>query len=138
MSEKMTMTTSPMEKIFGKGALEVERKIPGTRPSEDNSARYISFDDPDSIPELFNSVVRQIEPPLMKGGGVVLEGARLKLPDGTQFFAVLFHGDIEGWQRQIEYGASELGRATARVLAGDVLVSDGRSYPLSSCEVEFH
>ncbi|HKD30418.1 MAG TPA: hypothetical protein VKC66_31485 [Xanthobacteraceae bacterium] len=84
------MATSPMEKIFGKGAFEFERKIPGTRPGQENRARYISFDDPDSIPELFHSVVRKIEPPLMKDGGVVLEGARLKLPDGTRLFA----GDV--------------------------------------------
>lgn len=132
------MNASPMEEIFGKGSLETERKIPGTRPNEDSSVRYISFDNAGSISELFNTAVRKITPPLSKEGGVVLEGTRLKLPNGAQFFAVSFHGDIEGWQKQIQQGATELGRATARVLAGDFLTSDGQSYPLSSCEVEFH
>jgi hypothetical protein len=135
MSKKMI--TSSMSQILGNGGLEAERKAPGTRPGEENSARYVSFLNPSSIPELFNSVIKKITPPLTKGGGVVLEGTKLKLPDGTPFFAVLFHGDLEGWQKQIERGASELGQATARVLASDVIVSDGRSYPLSSCKIEF-
>jgi hypothetical protein len=136
MSEMMKMTTSPMEKILGKGAFE--RKIPGTRPGGESSVRYVSFDDSDSIPGLFDAVVGKIGPPLVKSGGVVLEGTRLKIPDGTQFLALEYHGDIEGWQKQIEHSAGELGRSTARVLANDILVSDGRSYPLSCCEVEFH
>jgi hypothetical protein len=73
----------------------------------------------------------------VKRGGVVLEGTRLELPDGIRLFAVVFNDDLEGWRKQIEQGANELGRVTARVLAGDVIVSDGRAYPLSNCKIEF-
>jgi hypothetical protein len=52
------------------------------------------------------------------------------------FFAIQFNIDLEGWRKQIELGAKELGRATAKVLGGDIIVSDGRSYPLSSCNAK--
>ena len=124
-----------MERIFGAGAFE--RKVPGTQPGEEASVRYVSFDDPASIPKLFDEVLDKIEPNLMKSGGAILDGTKLELPDGGYFFAILFSEDLEGWRKQIELGAKELGRATAKVLGGDVIVSDGRSYPLSSCKIEF-
>jgi hypothetical protein len=124
-----------MERIFGVGAFE--RKVPGTQPGEEASVRYVSFDDPASIPKLFDEVLDKIEPNLMKSGGAILDGTKLELPDGGYFFAILFSEDLEGWRKQIELGAKELGRATAKVLGGDVIVSDGRSYPLSSCKIEF-
>jgi hypothetical protein len=113
-----------MERIFGAGAFEYERKVPGTRPGEEACVRYVSFDDSASIPKLFHEVLNKIEPLLMKTGGATLEGTKLKLPDGAHFFAILFNLDLEGWRKQIELGAKELGRATAKVLGGDVIVSD--------------
>ena len=53
------------------------------------------------------------------------------------FFAIVFTVELEEWRKQIELGAKELGRATAKVLGGDIIVSDGCSYPLSSCKIEF-
>jgi hypothetical protein len=129
------MAKNYMERIFGAGAFE--RKVPGTGPGEEASVRYVSFDDPASIPKLFDEVLDKIEPFLMKSGGAILEGTKLELPDGGLFFAILFSIDLEGWRKQIELGAEELGRATAKVLGSDVIVSDGRSYPLSSCKIEF-
>ena len=126
-----------MERIFGAGAFEYERKVPGTRPGEEASVRYVSFDGRASIPELFHEVLNKIEPTLVKTGGATLEGTLLELSDGSHFFAIQFNLDLEGWRQQIELGAKELGRATAQVLGGDIIVSDGRSYPLSSCKIEF-
>jgi hypothetical protein len=131
------MAKNYMERIFGAGAFEYERKVPGTRPGEEVSVRYVSFDDPASIPKLFHEVLNKIRPKLVKTGGATLEGTLLELPDGSQFFAIQFNLDLEGWRKQIELGAKELGRATAKVLGGDVIVCDGRSYPLSSCKVVF-
>jgi hypothetical protein len=131
------MPKSYMERFFGEGAFEYERKIPGTRPGEESSVRYVFFDDPASIPAVFHEVINKIEPHLMKTGGATLEGTKLELSDGGHFFAMQFSYDLEGWREQIELGAKALGRATAKVLGGDLIVSDGRSYPLSSCKVEF-
>ncbi|GEM_PF-2250901 len=130
------MPKSYMEYILGV-EFEHERKVPGTRPGEEASVRYVSFDDPASIPKLFHEVLNKIKPYLRKSGGATLEGTRLELPDGGHFFAILFTVDLEGWREQIELGAKALGRATAKVQGGDIIVSDGRSYPLSSCKIEF-
>jgi hypothetical protein len=129
------MAKNYMERIFGAGAFE--RKVPGTGPGEEASVRYVSFDDPVSIPTLFDDVLDKIEPMLVKSGGAILEGAKLETPDGRRFFAILFSVDLEGWRKQTELGAEALGRATAKVVGSDVVVSDGRSFPLSSCKVEF-
>jgi hypothetical protein len=129
------MAKNYMERIFGAGAFE--RRVPGTGPGEEASVRYASFDDPASIPKLFDEVLDRIRPKLVNSGGAILEGTKLELPDGGHFFAIQFSVDLEGWRKQIELGAKELGRATAKVLGGDVIVSDGRSYPLSSCKIEF-
>ncbi len=135
LNKYMNMNRTYMEQILGV-TFERERKIPGTRPGEGDTVRYISFTDPVTVPELFDTTVSKVEPPLIRGGGAILEGTRLKLPDGEQFFAVTFHGD-EAWPMQIEQGASLLGRKTAKVLGGDIVTSDGRLFPLSECEIEF-
>jgi hypothetical protein len=129
------MPKSYMEQILGE-EFEHERKVAGTRPGEEASVRYVSFEDPASIPRLFHEVLNKPEPYLMDGGAM-LEDTRLELPDGGHFFAIRVMYDIEGWRKQVELGANALGRATAKVLGGDVVVSDGRSYPLSSCKIEF-
>jgi hypothetical protein len=82
---KKNMPTNPMERIFGAGAFDYERKVPGTRPGEEASVRYLSFDDPAYVPKLFDEVLDKIKPFLMKSGGAILEGAKLELPDGGHF-----------------------------------------------------
>ena len=131
------MAKSYMENILGM-EFERERKVAGTRPGEEGSVRYVYFDDPASIPELFHEVLNKIKPTLVKNwAGALLEGTRLELPDSRHFFAIKFGFDLEGWRKQIELGAKALERATAKVQGSDVIVSDGRSFPLSSCKVEF-
>ena len=74
------MVKNHMERIFGVGAFE--RKVPGTQPGEEASVRYVSFDDPASISNLFDEVLDKIEPNFMKSGGAILEGTKLELPEG--------------------------------------------------------
>jgi hypothetical protein len=128
------MTKDWKEELFGKPPYK--RNIPGATPNTENNVRYISFDDPASIGDVFDSVLDQIRPRLYRSGGVVLDGTKLELPDGRRFVAVHYHMDVDGWRKQIEQGASKLGRATAKIAGGNVIVSDGQSYPLSSCKVE--
>ena len=61
------MPKSYMERILGM-EFERERRIAGTRPGEEASVRYVSFDDPTSIPELFHEVLNKPEPYLLDGG----------------------------------------------------------------------
>ncbi|MDV2987562.1 UNVERIFIED_CONTAM: hypothetical protein Q9R58_24960 [Methylobacteriaceae bacterium AG10] len=118
------------------GPIEREPKVPGTRPGESEKVRYISFQEPRTPDDVFEEVPWVVEPPLPKRGGVILEGCILTLPDGLQFCALLFHSDIEAWQRQIEEGARMLGLVSARLEDEVLHLSDGRSIPLADCKVE--
>ncbi|WP_238258305.1 hypothetical protein [Methylorubrum podarium] len=89
----------PIEEILG--PIEREPNVPGTRPGESEKVRYISFQEPRTPDDVFEEVPWVVEPPLPKRGGVILEGCILTLPDGLQFCALLFHSDVEAWQRQI-------------------------------------
>jgi hypothetical protein len=60
--------------VPGGGEVEIERQIDGTRPGENLIVRYVSFDDPASIPDLFHTVLWKIDPPVPNRGGAVLLG----------------------------------------------------------------
>lgn len=129
--------SSSMEKILGKGSLESERRIPGVIGNETEKVRYVSFDGVQAPSALFRQVSRRINPPLMSGGGVMLEGVTIKTPDGTHFYCLYYHGDVEGWQRQIEEGAKELGLITAKIQEQSLVASHGRQFSLNECQVQF-
>lgn len=126
-----------MEKILGKRSLDYERTVPGTAGDEAEKVRYVSFDGAQSPSSLFRQVTRRINPPLMSGGGVVLEGCFITTPDSTHFYCLSYHGDIAGWQRQIEGGAKELGLVTAKIGEQTLVLSDGRQFALSECQIQF-
>ncbi len=90
-----------MERIFGAGAFE--RKVPGSKPGKEASVRYVSFDDPASIPKLFYEVLNKMEPKLVNSGGAVLEGTRLELPDGKVRAAGSSRLQAEAARRTIAY-----------------------------------
>ncbi|GJE73033.1 hypothetical protein [Methylorubrum podarium] len=118
------------------GPIEREPKIPGTRPGESEKVRYISFKAPRTPSHILKEVTWAVQPPIPKEGGVMLEGCILTLPDGLPFCALLFHSNIEAWQRQIEEGARLLGLVSARLEDEVLHLSDGRSIPLADCKVE--
>ena len=119
------------------GPIEREPKIPGTRPGESEEVRYVSFQPPHRPADVFREVTRAVTPPLPKSGSVMLERCILTLPDGLRFYALSFHSDVRGWQRQIEEGARMLVLVSARLEDEVLHLSAGRSIPLSDCKVEF-
>ena len=82
------------------GPIEREPKVPGTRPGESAKVRYVSFQELDRPSDVFREVTRAVKPPVPKRGGVVLQGCIVTLPDGLRLYALSFHSDVEGWQRQ--------------------------------------
>jgi hypothetical protein len=129
------MTTKLTGSILDR--IEREPKIPGTRPGEAAEVRYVSFAPADAPADEFAKVLAQIRPVVPKDGGVCLDNCVITLPDGTMFYAMAYHADIEGWQLQIEGGARALGRDFAWIDGDRFVVSDGRSVPLSACAVWF-
>jgi hypothetical protein len=126
---------SEMEKILG--PIGRKRRVPGTGEGESEIVRYVSWHGDDPPSEQFRRVTRQVDPPIVRGGGVVLEGCRIRAPDGVVYYPLCYHGDIAGWQEQIQRGASELGLATARIAGDDFVISDGRVFRLSDCQIDF-
>ena len=117
--------------------IEREPKVAGTRPGEADEVRYVSLLPGQTPSKEFLKVTRKIQPRLAKSGGVMHDPTNITLPDGTRFFALAFHSDVEGWQRQIEGGARELGLLSARIDSDNFVVSDSRSIPLAECKVVF-
>jgi hypothetical protein len=59
----------------------------------------------------------------------------VKTLDQEVFFAIYFHGDVEGWRQQIELGARQLGLKMAKVHEGKFIVNEGPTYLLTDCTV---
>ncbi len=76
-------------------------------------------------------------PPQATGGGVNERGCKITTKNGVLFHAIGYHGDIEGWRKDIETGARGL-HLLLGVIDGDrFVVSDGESFQLSDCKIEF-
>jgi len=125
---------SQMEKTLGK-MIGHKGIIPGTVPVK--SVEHIYFCDGTSKGDRFHDVALHSKPRHAQHGGMVGGGCHLTLPDGSIFHAVQYHGDIAGWQKDIEEGAAEQNMAIARIEDGKLAISDGRVFELSACTPVF-
>jgi len=129
--------SNKMEDILGLGTIDTELKIPGSSKIEGREYRYVSCDDSNDITVLFKKVIREIDPPVAKSGGVVNEGCKVTLPSGECYFALSYKGDIEGWRQQIEQGAAALNLPVAQLSQDKLVMSNGNEVLLSECKVQF-
>lgn len=115
-------------------------EIPGITPVEWREYRYVSDDGNDHFigEGLFISVTNKIKPLIPKSGGAITENCKLWLPSGELLHALSYKGDIEGWRKQIEQGAKELGLFTGKIVGSEIILSDNRHYELASCKIEFY
>ena len=123
---------SEMEKILG-GPIGLEEIIPGSVLDDRKEYIYFCDDGRNSAEELFDALTQYTNPPNAQSGGAGFNGISLTLPDGSVFFAIYYHGDIPGWRKDIEAGASGLGVTLARIADGKIVVDDGRVHDLSEC-----
>ena len=115
-----------------------ERKIPGTFVDVDREYRYVSDDGENDFSKLFKKLTMHQNPRKATDGGAITENCKIKLPDGSIFHGLSYRGDIEGWREDIEQQARMLSLLTAKIQDDKVEVSDGRSFSLSDCTVEFY
>ena len=138
MAKSIEDIRASFEAVVGK--IELERPTPGTRPGEADEVRYVSFDRAQnpSASDLFDKGIpwRAGPPPQVRSGAILLPGFIITIPEGTPFYALEYHGDVQAWQKQIEQGAAGLGLLTAKIESDRFVISDGRSYPLSDCKIE--
>jgi hypothetical protein len=100
---------SEMERILGRRfKSKSERTIPGASLSSvGRKVIYVSEDTTIELRKIFHDLLGKTQPFLPKDGGAILAGCMITLPDGRRFHAVSFKGDIPGWSKQIELGASK-------------------------------
>ncbi len=67
----------------------------------------------------------------------MIAGAESHRPRDPIFHAISYHGDLDGWRKDIEAGAIGLGLLLAQIKGDQLVISDGRSIPLSDCKIEF-
>jgi hypothetical protein len=125
-----------MEKFLGV-PVGLSKVIPGTVALKGQEFVYISDDGKGDFHALFKNLTKTVNPRMAKRGGKTSQGCRLWLPDGTLFHPIGYHGDVEGWRIDIESGARQHNLQTARINGDRIVVSDGRSFPLSECTVKF-
>lgn len=127
-----------LEKILG-GKLERadNRVIPGVDSSTTHEVIYFLDDGNNKFRRQFRSLTNFTDPPNAASGGVNEAGCSIQTPDGSIFHAIVFHGDLAGWRKDIEEGSKGLNLLLAWIKAGQFYISDGRSFLLSECRVEF-
>lgn len=134
MHDKLT----ELERILG-GKLERfdARVVPGTDNPPTQETVYFSDDGKNKFGIQFDNITGFTDPPNATCGGVNEAGCAITPPCGPLFHAVEYHGDIPGWKKDLEEGAKGLGLLLAKIEGDQFVLSDGRSFPLSECKIEF-
>ena len=116
---------------------EKTRQIPGTVAVEGTEIVYFSDDGKNKFCKQFTNLTNYTNPPNATAGGATERGCKIYLPGGQLFHAISYHGDIEGWRKDIEVGAQALHLVLGRINGSQFIISDGRVYPLTDCRIEF-
>jgi hypothetical protein len=121
-----------MEKILG-APVGFDDRITGTFLVEGVEIIYFQDDGCKSDKDQFFAITKYSSPRSAKRGGSSLDGCSLTIPDGSVFHAIRYHGDMEGWRKDIEEAAEALKILLAKIDGNRIVISDGRAYDLSDC-----
>lgn len=134
----MSSDRETLEKILG-GKIEQSnsRNVPGVTAVDEQQVVYFSDDGKNKFRKQFNNITCFSEPPNAVRGGVNDRGCKVTPPAGPIFYAISYHGDLDGWRKDIEAGAIGLGLLLAKIKGDQLVISDGRSILLSDCKIEF-
>jgi hypothetical protein len=125
-----------MERVLGAKIGRDETILWGLGEGEDpDKVRLVALPTEGGRANNFSRVTQAVVPPHLSNGGCVLQDDLLT-PDGDRFAVLTYHGDVEGWQQQIEEGASLLGFKSAKISGNRLIVSDGRSFAVADCKLE--
>lgn len=134
----MSSDRETLEKILG-GKIEQSnsRYVPGVTAVDGQQVVYFSDDGKNKFRKQFNNITCFSEPLNAVRGGVNDRGCKVIPPSGPFFYAISYHGDLDGWRKDIEAGAIGLGLLLAQIKGDQLVISDGRSISLSDCKIEF-
>ena len=130
--------SSEMERLLGV-PVGIPKTIPGTAehlPGSRQQYRYVADDGTRDFAAQFKKLSASAAPRHAKTGGMSTQGCQLSLPDGSLFHPIGYHGDVDGWGIDIETAAKRLGLLVAHIEGDRIVISDGRSFPLSECKFE--
>lgn len=113
------------------------RVIPGSRLPSTAGVIYFSDDGRTRARPQFKALTKFADPPIATYGGISEGGCDIIPPGGPLFHSAIYHGDLSGWRKEVEVGAEGLHHLLAGIEDGVFTISDGRSFPLSECEVRF-
>lgn len=132
------MNIKKIEMLLG-GTLEdsSSRVVPGTEEASSRKVVYFSDDGKNNLSKQFKNITCFTNPPFATAGGVIEAGCQIIPPGGPTFHAIVFHGDIAGWAKDIEAGASGLGLLLAQIDGDQFSISDNRNFLLCECEIRF-
>lgn len=135
----MTNLNKSLEDILG-GKIEriSDRVVPGIIKKEGSGVIYFSVEKKDDHKKQFRKITNHTNPPFAKFGGVSESGCFIKIPDGTFFYALTYSGDLEGWEKDIDEGASANGSILAKIDGENIKLSNGIFFHLSACEIVFN
>lgn len=134
----MTKFLDEMENKFGEKIERGDaRTIPGVEKIEGSEIIYFSDDGKNTPKKQFNNLTDSVSPRNAQSGGRNDRGCTITIPAGLSFYAIGYHGDIDGWRKDIEAGAQGLGLLLAHIEKDRFVISDGRSFALSECVIKF-
>lgn len=134
----MVSQREELEHILG-GSIEQrdQRSVPGAVVIEGTEFIYYEDDGKSAAKKQFDLLLDSAGVISARSGGIVSDNCHISVPSGTRFHALSYHGDIVGWRSAVEVGANHRCLLLARVLADKFVISDGRSFLLSECKIEF-
>lgn len=125
---------SGLQELLGVKKVD-DPSLPGTRPREAGQVIYMILPAGADLVVSFETVTSKVHPPIPKHGGALLKPWVIQTSDGENFYSIYFHGDVEGWRQQIEFGATQLGLNMAKVIDDKFILSGGPTFLLSECTI---
>jgi len=126
-----------MERVLGTKIGRDRSKLQGTGDGEDpGKVRFVSFPSGRRIGDAFEEITSSKTSREPSHGGCSLKEDEVLAPDGTCFRTIVFHGDVEGWQQQIENGARSIGAISARLVGHNLLTSNGLMFPVDGLQIQ--
>lgn len=114
------------------------RSIPGTIEEEGREFVYVEVRYGERVTQLLDKTVALYpDVPLPRSGGIIEEGVRVVLEDGTPLLGMSYQGDLDGWKKRIATFCDKEQRVWGIVNKKRLLLSDGRDVSLFECQVVF-
>lgn len=115
------------------------QQIPGTFPlEEDREFRYIQGNSFKNLEdELFDKLF-DVETMNATDGGAISENCKITTENGLIFYGISYRGDILGWRKDFEQGATNLKLLYAIIDKNMLIDSLGNRYSLEQCKIEFY